>query len=107
MKSPSPGEASTHQAFSKGKPLFGAVALVTGGTRGIGAATAVTLAAEGAEVAIVGRRLDAEAKETQRKIDGLGRKCLFIAADVAIASEATRCVEETARELGPVDVLVH
>jgi NAD(P)-dependent dehydrogenase (short-subunit alcohol dehydrogenase family) len=107
MKRPSPREASTNRPSSKSKLLSGAVALVTGGTRGIGAATAVALAAEGADVAIVGRRLDAEAKETQRNIEGLGRKCLLIPADVAVAREATRCVEETARELGPVDVLVH
>jgi NAD(P)-dependent dehydrogenase (short-subunit alcohol dehydrogenase family) len=107
MKRPSPRAASTNQPSSKSKLLSGAVALVTGGTRGIGAATAVALAAEGANVAIVGRRHDAEAKETQRNIEGLGRKCMLITADVAVAREATRCVEETSRELGPVDVLVH
>jgi len=83
------------------------VALVTGGTRGIGAATALALAAEGANVAIVGRRLDAEAKETQRQIEALKRRCLLIQADIASQGEATRCVEHTAKELGPVDVLVH
>ncbi len=83
------------------------VGLVTGGTRGIGAATATALAAEGADVAIVGRRDDAEAKETKRRIEALGRKCLLIRADVSVAAEATRCVERTVKELGPVDVLVH
>jgi len=83
------------------------VGLVTGGTKGIGAATAIALAAEGADVAIVGRRLDAEAKETQRRIEALGRKCLITIADVASAGEATRCVEQTAKELGSLDVLVH
>lgn len=87
--------------------LEGQVALVTGGTRGIGAATALALAAEGANVAIVGRRLDAEAKETQRQIEALKRRCFLIQADIASAAETTRCVEQTARELGPVDVLVH
>ena len=87
--------------------LRGRIGLVTGGTKGIGAATAVALAAEGADVAIVGRRQDGGAKETQRLVEGLGRRCLTILADVAVASEATRCVEETVRELGPVDVLVH
>lgn len=80
---------------------------MTGGTKGIGAASAIALAAEGADVAIVGRRLDDEAKETRRTIEALGRRCLLIQADIAVAREATRCVEETARKLGPVDVLVH
>jgi NAD(P)-dependent dehydrogenase (short-subunit alcohol dehydrogenase family) len=80
---------------------------VTGGTRGIGAATAIALAEEGADVAIVGRRLDNEAKEIQRRIERLGRRCLLIRADIAVAREARRCVEETLSKLGCVDVLVH
>jgi len=91
----------------KGELPSGSIALVTGGTKGIGAATAIALAGKGADVAIVGRRLDAEAKETRRRIQALGRKCLLILADVAVAREATRCVEEAAKELGPVGVLVH
>lgn len=81
--------------------------MVTGGTKGIGAATAIALAAQGADVAIVGRRLDAEAKATRRLIESLARRCLLIQADVGIDREATRCVEQTTTELGPVDILVH
>ncbi|MGO8674810.1 MAG: SDR family NAD(P)-dependent oxidoreductase [Limisphaerales bacterium] len=83
------------------------VVLVTGGTKGIGGATAIALAEQGADIAIVGRHRDVEAQETLRRIKALGRGCLLILADVAVAREAARCVEETARELGPVDVLVH
>ena len=92
---------------AKSKLLAASVGLVTGGTRGIGAATAIALAAEGADVAIVGRRMDADAKETRRRIEALGRRCLLIRADVGVGLEAARCVQETARALGPVDVLVH
>jgi len=87
--------------------LNGKVCLVTGGTRGIGAAAAVLLARSGADVAIVGRRNDEEARATCRAIEQTGRRCLFIQADVAIPASATDCVTRTARELGPVDVLVH
>ena len=80
---------------------------MTGGTKGIGAATAVALAEQGADVAIVGRRLDTEAKNIRLKIDSLGRRCLFISADVAHPREATRCVQQTIREFGGIDVLVH
>lgn len=87
--------------------LNGKAALVTGGTKGIGAATAVTLAQRGADVAIVGRHDDREAAETKAKIIALGRRCVFIAADMARPEDATRCVREAAAALGSVDVLVH
>ncbi len=87
--------------------LHGKVALVTGGTKGIGAAVAVELARRGAEVAIVGRHDDTEARQTQAAIEALGRRALFIAADMAKAEEATRCAQQTAEQLGPVAVLVH
>jgi NAD(P)-dependent dehydrogenase (short-subunit alcohol dehydrogenase family) len=87
--------------------LKGKVCLVTGGTRGIGAAGAIALAEAGADVAIVGRREDEEAKGTKAAIEKLGRKCLLIGADVGKAAEATECVERTVKELGGIDVLVH
>jgi len=87
--------------------LTGKVALVTGGTRGIGSATALALAREGADVAIVGRRLDKDAETTRQSITALGRRCDAIQADCGQAAEATRCVRETESKLGPIDVLVH
>ena len=81
--------------------------LITGGTKGIGAATAMTLAELGANISLVARNLDAEAQRTRQQIEALGRKCLLIAADVGKPAEAMRCVEETARHFGSVDVLVH
>lgn len=83
------------------------VCLVTGGTKGIGASTAILLAERGADIALVARKLDAEAQKTQAQIEKLGRRCLFIAADVSIPEEAARCVAEAERGLGPVSVLVH
>jgi len=87
--------------------LFGKIALVTGGTKGIGAATALALAREGADVAIVGRRADKDASMTQQAIKALGRRCEFIQADCGQPDQVTRCVEETQSKLGSVDVLVH
>src|SRR5947209_20632085 len=87
--------------------LEGKVALITGGTKGIGAATAIALAEGGANVSIVARNLDAEAKQTSKRIESLKRKCLLISADVGDADEAIRCVDQTVAKLGPVDVLVH
>ena len=87
--------------------LQGKVALVTGGTRGIGAACALELGRRGAKVSLVGRRLDGEATRTREAVEAMGGRCLLISADMSRPSDATRCVRETAEALGEVDVLVH
>jgi len=87
--------------------LSGKIGLVTGGTRGIGAATALSLARDGMDVAITARRLDDVAKGTRDAILKLGRRCELLTADAAIAADNTRVVEETAKRLGPVNVLIH
>lgn len=88
--------------------LEGKIALVTGGTRGIGAATAVSFARSGMDVALAARRRDATAEATMEAIRATGRKALFIAADFSAPEEASqKAVEETVRQLGALDVLVH
>ena len=87
--------------------LSGKIALVTGGTRGIGAATALALARVGADVAIVGRRLDAEANATREAILALGRRCELLRADCGKPAEITECLRAATAELGAPDVLVH
>lgn len=87
--------------------LAGKICLVTGGTHGIGAAAALALAREGADVAIVGRTEDDQARQTRAVIQALGRRCELFLADCAKSADCTRCVSETARLLGGVDVLVH
>jgi NAD(P)-dependent dehydrogenase (short-subunit alcohol dehydrogenase family) len=83
------------------------VCLVTGGTKGIGAAAAINFAKQGANIALAARNIDLEAQEVCHAIEALGRKCVLIAADVGKPAEATRSVEETIKQLGAVDVLVH
>ena len=87
--------------------LQGKVALITGGTKGIGAATAIELARCGADVIINGRYDDDEAAQTKAAVESLGRRCEVVIADIGSAEEATRCVTETLDCLGSIDVLVH
>ena len=86
--------------------LKGKVALVTGGTEGIGKATALTLAREGARVAICARRkplLDAVAAE----ITGAGGEALAIVADMSKAADCKRFIDEAVRKFGRIDILVN
>lgn len=87
--------------------LSGKVALVTGGTMGLGAAMVLHLAKAGADVAIVARNLGDEAQQVASEVASLGRKTLLIAADMSQASECAKVVEQTAKHFGRLDVLIH
>jgi len=80
------------------------VALITGGTSGIGEATALLFAQEDARVAITGRNGARGAKVVER-MRALGCDGVFIHADVSQASDCQRAVEETVRALGAIDIL--
>ncbi len=83
------------------------VALVTGGSRGIGRATALRLASEGAHVAISYGSRRAEADATVDEIENLGRRALAQQCNVAKPDEVARLVERTRSELGPIAFLAH
>ena len=82
------------------------VALVTGGSRGIGRAIALRLAAEGADLAICARNA-AAAGDVAAEIKALGRRCLVRQTDVADTEQAAALVAATIEELGRLDVLVN
>jgi 3-oxoacyl-[acyl-carrier protein] reductase len=87
--------------------LTGRIALVTGASSGIGAATAVTLADLGAHVAIGYQRNKKGAEETRDRIVASGGAAIAIAADVRRGAEVRALVDRAATELGPIDILVN
>jgi 3-oxoacyl-[acyl-carrier protein] reductase len=87
--------------------LNGRTALVTGGSRGIGAAAALRLAREGADVAVTYVNGKEAAEDVVRRIETLGRRAVALRADSADADEAAGAVERTTEALGGLDVLVN
>jgi len=83
------------------------VALVTGASTGIGAATALKLATSGVKVAINYRQSEAEAKKVLRSIETAGGTGLVVKADVRESREVEKMVERTIAEFGKVDILVN
>lgn len=86
--------------------LAGTVALVTGASSGIGEATAVQLAAEGAAVAVVARRKD-RLDDLAARIEAAGGRALVLEADVTDGEQARAVVAQTVEGLGRLDTLVN
>ena len=84
--------------------LKGKVGLITGGTSGIGSATAVRFAKEGAAVVITGRNAERGA-EVVEAIEAAGGQALFVQTDVRLAKDCRRAVDETLARFGRIDVL--
>ncbi|MER5865756.1 3-oxoacyl-ACP reductase family protein [Kitasatospora sp. NPDC002040] len=87
--------------------LEGHVALVTGGGRGIGAAVAIRLAEEGADVALTYEQNADRAGQVVRQVEALGRRALAIRADSADPDAVRAAVDGTAATLGRLDILVN
>jgi 3-oxoacyl-[acyl-carrier protein] reductase len=87
--------------------LTGHIALVTGASRGIGAAIAIALAEAGAAVAVNFRERADDAETVVGKIKGMGGRAIAIAADVSQAAAVARMVDQAASALGPIDILVN
>ncbi len=87
--------------------LSGRVALVTGGSRGIGRASVLSLAGAGAAVAINYRERAREAAEVVEAIRSMGRRGIAVPADVSLRQPVVDMVARIGGELGPVDILVN
>src|SRR2546426_5990925 len=89
------------------KKLAGKVALITGGSRGIGAAIAKRLAADDAAVALTYSSSPAKADEVVRSIEAAGRKALAIKADAADTEAVRLAVATNIRTVGGIEIFVH
>jgi 3-oxoacyl-[acyl-carrier protein] reductase len=87
--------------------LEGKVAIVTGGTRGIGKAIVMDLATQGADIALNYRKSADLAQELAEIIRGMGRRALVVQADVSSYDDAQAMVQKVLDEFGQVDILVN
>ncbi len=94
-------------------PLEGKVALITGSSRGIGKATALQLARDGADIVVCARSLESTEDspgsigQTADEIRALGRRALAVKMDVFEDAEMRNAVDEALREFGRIDILVN
>ena len=86
--------------------LSGKVALVTGASSGIGAATAIELARAGAIVALSARRAD-RLDGLVSQVEAMGGRALALAGDMAVEADAIQAVEDTVDRLGRIDILIN
>jgi len=87
-------------------PLAGKVALVTGGSRGIGRAIALRLAGLGSDVAICARD-EVKLRDAETLVRSAGVRALALSADVTLASDVAKLVKKVEAELGPISLLVN
>lgn len=92
---------------SKERPLGGQVVLVTGASRGIGAAAAVRLAEDGASVVVNYHQNREAAAKVLQEVERAGGRGMIFQADVTQQSQVEEMVRSATRELGPIDVLVN
>lgn len=101
-----PSESAATDSYVRRFSLPGKRALVTGGSKGIGAVVARVLAQAGADVAIVGRD-QAGLEETAAQVRAAGRTCHMITADMGSAEETARAGREALAHFGTIDILVN
>src|SRR5579871_5557638 len=87
--------------------LHGKIALVSGGSRGIGRAIAIALSGAGCDVAVSYKERQSDAESTAREIRAAGRRSAAVRADVSRSSDVTALAQAVESQIGPIDILVN
>lgn len=87
--------------------LTNKTAIISGGDSGIGRAVAVAFAKEGADIVIAYLKANKDAEETKASVEGYGRKCVVVCADLRQEASAQQVADETVKAFGKIDVLVN
>ncbi|SDR03066.1 NAD(P)-dependent dehydrogenase, short-chain alcohol dehydrogenase family [Chryseobacterium soldanellicola] len=95
------------KSYLGSKKLLGKKAVISGGDSGIGQAVAVHFAREGADIAIIYKESDKDAKETQKLVEKEGRKCILLKGDISKKPFKTKCLEKIKKEWKTLDILVN
>jgi len=93
--------------YQGSRKLKGKKAVISGGDSGIGQAVAVHFAREGADVAIIYKESDDDARETQKLVEKEGQKCLLIKGDLTRKTFRTKCADKIKKEWKKLDILVN
>ncbi|WP_250253426.1 SDR family oxidoreductase [Chryseobacterium sp. Marseille-Q3244] len=93
--------------YQGSQKLLNKKAVISGGDSGIGQAVAVHFAREGADVAIIYKKSDNDAKETKRLVEKEGRKCLLMKGDLTRKVFRTQCAEKIKESWKKIDILVN
>jgi len=87
--------------------LLNKVAVITGADSGIGRAVAIAYAKEGADIIASYLSEDSDAKQTKKRVEALGRKCILIPGDIASSQHCKAIIDRTIQEFGKIDILVN
>lgn len=93
--------------YQGSRKLLDKKAVISGGDSGIGQAVAVHFAREGADVAVIYKESDDDAKETQKLVEKEGRKCLLIKGDLTRKAFRTKCTDKVKKTWANIDILVN
>ncbi len=102
-----PQPESENPEYKAAGKLKDKVAIITGGDSGIGKATAIAFAKEGAKIAIIYNATDEDAEKTKQRIGELGQECVLIKGDVGDKAFCQTAVEKVKSKFGKIDILIN